>query len=183
MKIQELTEAILGEIRECLALVKDEEMDDLISRINAAGSIYVDGKGRSGMPAAGFAMRLGQMGMCAFVPSGVTTPPIREGDLLLVCSGSGETEDLLCHAQKAKEEKAQVVLITASPSSSVGRLADAQILLQARSKWQPDFQTIQPMGTTFEQGLEILFDALIVRMMETMQISNESMMARHNNLE
>ena len=183
MRFQELTETILGEIRECLSTVKDEEIDDLAERIAAAGSVYVDGKGRSGMPAAGFAMRLGQMGLSAFVPSGVTTPPIKAGDLLLVCSGSGETEDLLCHARKAKEEGAQVILITSSPSSSVGELADASLQLRARSKYQPDFRTVQPMGTTFEQGLEILFDALIVRMMHKLQISNESMMGRHNNLE
>lgn len=183
MNCQETITSILSEIENCLAQVKDEDIGLLIREIQAANAVYVDGKGRSGLPASSFAMRLGQMGYSVYIPSGVTTPPIREGSLLIICSGSGETEDLVCHAKTAKKEGAKVILITTNPDSSAGQLADQCILLKARSKWQPEFQTIQPMGSTFEQGIQILFDAIIVRMMEQYQISNGMMQNLHNNLE
>ena len=183
MKLQELTETILEEIRESLSCVNEEEIQALLARILEAGSIYVDGKGRSGLMAAGFAMRLGQLGRRAFVPSGVTTPPIGKGDLLVICSGSGETEDLVVHAKTASRAGASIVLLTTNPHSSAGSLADQCIVIRARSKYQPDSKTIQPMGSTFEQGLQILFDALIIDLMERTEETNETMMARHNNLE
>ena len=56
-----------------------------------------------------------------------STPSIREGDLLIVISGSGETTQLVSFANKAKSEGAKVVLICSKSSSTIGDLADQTI--------------------------------------------------------
>ncbi|WP_255556640.1 SIS domain-containing protein [Methylococcus sp. Mc7] len=69
-------------------------------------------------------MRLMHGGYDVFVVGEIVTPSIRKGDLLIVISGSGETETMLAFTKKAKEQGANIALISTRDSSSLGDLAD-----------------------------------------------------------
>lgn len=183
MNYQEYRERVLEEIRSSIEAVSDENIERLAQMILTAEHIFCDGKGRSGLVAKGFAMRLAQMGFLAYDPQGVTTPAIQQKDLLIVASGSGKTPNLVEHSKKAAEVGAKTVLITTAQDSVIGRMCSECFVFRAQSKGETKQQSIQPMGTLFEQSLEVFFDILVLVLMKKKSISNEEMYALHNNLE
>jgi 6-phospho-3-hexuloisomerase len=126
------------------------------------------------------------MGFNAWVVGETVTPGIAEGDLLLIGSGSGETASLVSAASKAKKIGVSLGLISIYPDSTIGRQADVLIKINAQTpkgKTESGFTSIQPMGSMFEQSLLIVFDALILRLMERLGKNSETMFGRHANLE
>ena len=57
-------------------------------------------------------MRLMHMGKQVYVVGEIVTPSIQQGDLLLIVSGSGETESLVAMAKKAKRLGATIATVT-----------------------------------------------------------------------
>ena len=144
------------------------------------------GLGRSGVAVKAFAMRLMHMGLPVYVVGEIVTPAIQKGDLLVVGSGSGETGSLTIMAKKVKDIGAELALVTIFPQSTIGKLADAIVKIPAptpKVATESGFKSIQPMGSLFEQSLLLLFDSLILRLMETKKENSENMMKRHANLE
>ncbi|MBW7459485.1 6-phospho-3-hexuloisomerase, partial [Paenibacillus sepulcri] len=80
---------------------------------------------------------------------------------------------------------ATVVLATISPASSNGKLADIVIPIPASPKERTGEGevTVQPMGSLFEQSILLLFDALILRLMDHRKLDSSSMFGNHANLE
>lgn len=183
MVYQKCITAILRELKESLLEVDLEQLELLIDEILAAKRIFCDGNGRSGLQADSFAMRLSQMGLVSYVVSEMTTPSIRREDLLLICSGSGETSSLLDHAKRAAAVGAKIILITAKDESSIGKISTGQVLIKAPIKNEDDDDSIQPMGTLFEQSSGILLDTVVLFLMKRLQISSEDMFRNHKNLE
>lgn len=108
-----------------------------------------------------------------------------EGDLLIIGSGSGETKSLISMAEKAKKLGASLALLTTSPGSTIGKLADVIVKLPGAAKdpSNKDYQTIQPMGSLFEQTLLLYGDALVLRTMDLRKLTSKSMFGQHANLE
>ena len=143
--------------------------------------IFTAGKGRSGFMANSFAMRLNQLGE-AFVVGESTTPSIKEHDLFVILSGSGSTEHLRLLAEKAQSLGAKVVLLTTSPDSPIGELAETVIELPAGTKHNVEGSE-QPLGSLFEQSSLLFLDSVVLGLMETFDISEEEMQNNHANLE
>lgn len=173
---------VLREIERTLLEVGNPEIEHLIGAVLAGGRIFCDGTGRSGLQADSFAMRLAQMGFTSYVVSETTTPSITENDLLFICSGSGETSILVEHAKRAEQVGAAIALVTAAPDSTLGNLASVAVILKAQTKGVKD-QSIQPMGTLFEQSLGIFMDIMVLFLMQEMRIGSEDMFRNHKNLE
>lgn len=183
MTFSNWTETLIEELRIGLSEVDDETIGLLIKDIQKAHAVYCDGKGRSGLMISSFAMRLSQMQKVSYVPWGATTPAITEGDLLIISSGSGETEDLVVHARKAKEVGARIALITTDVHSTIAGLADYNIRIRGGSKHAGAEETMQPMGSLFEQCVLLLLDGIVMKLMEVSGIEESRMRALHNNLE
>lgn len=183
--ITEHIKKILNEIDTVLLTVSDSEVEFLVRYILSAKKIVAVGAGRVGLAIRGFAMRLGHLGLTAYMIGDATVPAIREGDLLLVSSGSGETQTIYDIIEIAKKNGATVVLITGNPDSRMGKLADSIVKINAPSKTKTveGFTSVQPMTTLNEQCLGIFFDSVILTLMEIMGESHETMWNRHSNLE
>ena len=125
------------------------------------------------------------MGFTAHMVGEVTTPNIEPGDLLVIGSGSGETSTLSCHAQKARDIGAKLALITIFPQSSIGRLADVVVQIHAPSPKaaKTDSESIQPMGSLFEQSLFLLLDVVVLLLMDNKKDTGTDMFKKHANLE
>lgn len=177
------TEIVIKEIQDSVSSVDEGALDSLTEKIELERRIFCDGAGRSRLQIEGFAMRLIQMGFRSAIVGGPTVPAITAADVLLICSASGETPMLVAHAKKARSLGVRMLLITASPSSTLAALCDEMIVLRAPSKGNATDASIQPMGSLFEQSVGILFDIIVLRLMERYQISNEKMYANHANLE
>lgn len=176
---------ILDELSSVLSKVDSKEVHELFLEIQNANKIVCCGAGRVGMAIKGFAMRLGHMGYQSYNLGDTTVPSIGKGDLFIVASGSGETQTIYDLVQIAKKNKARIFLITGNKDSRIGQLADNYIKVSAPSKTKPveGFKSIQPMTTLNEQSLALLFDAIVLYMMEKTGQTHDTMWDRHSNLE
>ncbi|MDD2766372.1 MAG: SIS domain-containing protein [Candidatus Moranbacteria bacterium] len=183
--IKKNVELILSEIKTVFESLDENQAILLRDEILNANTIVVCGAGRVGMAIRGFGMRLGHLGMKAFTLGDSVVPGISKGDLLIVASGSGETQTIFDLVEIGKKNGVRIALITGNPESRMGKLADIVVKITAPSKTKAveGFISIQPMTTLNEQSLGIFFDALVLDLMEKMRETHDTMWARHSNLE
>lgn len=163
---------ILNELSAVFNALPESALEAAVSRLNAHERIFFSAAGRSGLMLRALAMRMAQMGRCAYVVGETTTPAIGEGDLLVVASASGRTEGICRHARKAKDCGADVMVITATENSPLTGIQPADVLLRTEG-------TAQVMGSLFEQALLLFGDSLVRRMSS----DAVQMRRRHANLE
>ncbi len=185
MKSLQYGKDIAQEIENVLSLVDDSEAEKLVSLILDSGKVFLSGTGRSGLAARAFAMRLGHLGITSAVVGDVTAPCLSSGDLLIVCSGSGETKGQLVMVEKAKKLGGKIALLTINPRSSIGSLADATIHITAPTPKVPvnRVNSIQPLASLFEQCLLLVLDAIVMKLMDKLKKNSDEMFALHANLE
>lgn len=86
----------------------DDTYDVKLTRLlDKAKRIFIAGAGRSKLVGNFFAMRLVHGGYDVSVVGEIVTPSIKSGDLLIVISGSGETEQLIAFTKNAKKNRGQ----------------------------------------------------------------------------
>jgi 6-phospho 3-hexuloisomerase len=156
----------------------DKKLTELL---DGAGRIFLAGAGRSALVTRFFAMRLMHGGYDVYVVGEIVTPSIRKDDLLIVISGSGETETMIAYTKKAKEQGAKIALISAKSSSTIADMSDMVFPVGT-----PDLYTKvvgMPMGTTFELSTLIFLEAVISHIIHEKGIPEEEMRTRHANLE
>ena len=176
---------ILGELDRASEEIDERKVLELAELLQKADRIFLDGLGRSGLCCQAFAMRLMHLGLESFMVGDIITPSIRQGDLLVICTGSGESQSLLAHAKTAKEQGARLAVITTNPDSPAGRMSDLCLRICAPKKDEEGdgSRSILPMGSLFEGTASLLFENLVLLLMHSMKESSESMFARHANLE
>ena len=179
------TDAVIRELEHTLRQVSDESAGQLVEQILQAQKVFVAGAGRSGLMMKAFAMRLMHLGLQVYVVGETVTPGLGRDDLLLIGSGSGETKSLAGMAAKARSLGASVASVTVHPKSTIGQLSDTVIELHAAVKdsSNPEKTTIQPMGSLFEQSLLLVFDSIILSIMERKGTDGSTMFGQHANLE
>ncbi|MBI2939120.1 MAG: SIS domain-containing protein [Chloroflexi bacterium] len=184
MNLQHVTDGILSEISATLRQVDEAEVRRLIAAILEARHIVVFGVGRMGLVSRAFAMRLCHLGLRAYALGESTTPGIGPPDLLLLNSGSGETQTVYDVALMGQKAGARLATITARPTSRIGRLADVVVRLPGPTKVDGDGPaSIQPMTTLNDQSLLLLLDAVAILLMEATRQSSDDLWRRHSNLE
>jgi len=186
MNNQEYGKLIAAEIGVVQSQISSESTQVLLELLKVSKAIFIAGAGRSGYMARGFGMRLMHMGLKSYIVGDTTTTAITKDDVLLICSGSGETRSLVSMAEKAKSLQAKVALITINPKSTIAKQADVIIRINAPSPKaikEGDIKSVQPMGNLFEQSLLIYMDICIVMLMEQLDIDAEAMFSKHANLE
>ncbi len=176
---------ILKELNTSLNKINDNSCAEAIKLINESNQIFVLGLGRAGFMVKSFAMRLMHMGKNAFVIGETITPNFEKGDLLIITSGSGETKQFLQMAEKAKIFGGKILAFTGTPNSSITKISDGSVVIPAPSKVKSEstFTSIQPMASLFEQSMLLIFDSIILALMDTSDKANDEMFKKHSNLE
>lgn len=185
LEMKDVLAKIVGEVSECLGKVRQASLEQALAHIIGAKRVFVAGRGRSALGVHGFAMRLVHLGIAAHVVGETTTPPICAGDCLVIGSGSGRTATLLALAAKAREVGAKILLFTIDPNSPLAQHAHCVVVIPASSPKAENAsgQSIQPMGSLFEQCLLLLLDALVLVLMREYNLTAAEMFSRHANLE
>ena len=183
MKYSELKSTVLSEIDGVLSSINEESLDKMISIVSDSNKIVVAGAGRMGYSIKCFGMRLGHLGYNTWTLGDSTVPQLGKEDLLIVASGSGETQTIYDIVKRAKIDGVKVILITTSNTSRMANKADHIILMNAESAFTGDRGTIQPMKTYVEQSLLILLDIVVLKIMGETKEDNLSMSKRHSHLE
>lgn len=177
---------IMEELRRTLGEISAKITEQMVDYISGAPGIFITGKGRTGLIMKTFAIRLMQMGFTLHVLDEASTPAVKAGDLLLIGSGSGETESLLAIAGKAKKIGAKIALITMNSKSTIAGKADLVLVIPAKgSKYDEKTasNSIQPMCNLFEQSLLLFLDSLSMLIMDKNKIDIKILYERHANLE
>jgi len=178
LKFREKINLIIKEVKNSLSLINEEKVKKFIEIIKGAKRIFVLGQGRSGFIAKCFAMRLMHLGFLVYVVGETITPGIKNGDLLIVCSSSGEKYLAREFAKLAKEKGTIVCALTSLKISPLGRIADLVIQIPAEK-----FNTKQPPGSLFEQSLFLCLEGVILSLIKEMEITKGEMKNKHANLE
>ena len=171
-----ILEEILEELTENAKHISSSSLEKFANEIIKARHIFVAGAGRSGFVARGFANRLMHLGLEVFFVGEPTTPAIEKKDLLIISSGSGETDSLIVMANKAKEAGASVVTVTCESCIVIPGATP-------KSNLEDTSESAQPMGNAFEQMSWIVYDAVIMILMKKLGKTEEEMFKHHANLE
>lgn len=172
---------IIDKITGVLATTDRSYDENLTKMLDSAARVFIAGAGRSALVARFFAMRLMHGGYNVYVVGEIVTPSIKKGDLLIVISGSGETETMIAYTKRAKELGAEIALISAKGSSTIGDMAAT--VYQIGTPEQYAKVVGMPMGTTFELSTLIFLEATISHIIHEKGIAEEVMRTRHANLE
>lgn len=150
--------------------------------------VFVMGEGRSKLAGEAFAMRLRQMAFHAHVIGESTTPRVRTEDIVIVMSGSGETDTNITRCRIIIATiKAKIVVVTSHRDSTLGRLADICIKLPGRDEVETVEYTerrlvggpILPLRTFFEAITGIFLDSVIEKLMCLTSTDEKAMEERH----
>uniref|UniRef100_UPI00403F867B 6-phospho-3-hexuloisomerase n=1 Tax=Candidatus Enterococcus willemsii TaxID=1857215 RepID=UPI00403F867B len=179
-------EEIVLELQNNSKRINSAELAQFSEKIVQAKHIFLAGAGRSGIAMQAFTNRLMHLGFSVSLVGEISSPHSQEGDLLIICSGSGETGSLKSLATKAKQSGVNIALVTMKKESTIGQLANSVVVLPGNTKDenQREGNTFsQPMGSSFEQLAFLTFDSLVLTLMDKTGETSETMFARHADFE
>ncbi|KTR09801.1 6-phospho-3-hexuloisomerase [Curtobacterium luteum] len=149
-----------------------------------ADRVFVHGAGRSGLALRMTAMRLMHLGLDVHVVGEVTTPAIREADVLIVASGSGTTGGIVQAARTAAGVGARVLAVSTTDDAPLSEVADTTLVVPAATKTdRSGTASAQYAGSLFEQAVALLGDALFHALWQRSGHSADDLWPRHANLE
>lgn len=176
-----ILETILDEITGVLDKVDETGLKETLAYLKKEKRIFVDGEGRSGLMAKGFAMRLMHLGYSVYVIGETITPAIKKEDVFIVVSGSGESANSLEDTKKAKKTGSKIIAVTSKENSSIAELADSILLVPGtvKSEQGENRTSIQLLSSLFDQTLHITLDVLCLMISRRDGFSNEEATKKH----
>jgi 6-phospho-3-hexuloisomerase len=184
-KILQLSNDILGEVQASLKDVDPDSLDALVDELEKARKVFCLGAGRSGILLQAFCMRLNHLGFEAYMAGGLPCPPVGDGDLIVVASGSGKTRSVTAVLDQGRSAGARVAIFTARRPTTRAMSTEVTILIPAPSSLinAGSTRSQQPMRTLFEQVFFLLCESVICCLKAKKGIGEAEMAERHANLE
>lgn len=179
--MKELLEQIEKEIHGVIAQIDEEQMSTFADRIRPEKRIFVDGEGRSGFSARGFAMRLMHLGYTVYFAGETITPAVKEGDVFIAVSGSGESANVINDAGRAKDKGAEVIAVTSKNGSRLSLISDHVFVIPGTVKGDSGDarHSIQLLSSLFDQSLHIVLDAVCLMIARRDHTANETAVRSH----
>ncbi|WNY23041.1 3-hexulose-6-phosphate isomerase [Methanimicrococcus hongohii] len=179
---------LADQIKETAEAVSRKSIYDMLTTLLTAkekgNAVFVVGAGRSGLVGRAFAMRLMHMGFNAYVIGETVTPAVRENDVVVAISGSGNTKYVVEVCKKCKRVGAPVISLTSKDESELKELPSLNVVLPAKCKDDASGGSAKtPMGTSFEILALVFLDSVIMQLIELTGVTEDEMKARHANTE
>ncbi len=176
----------LSELQGVFDRLNDADVDKAVEMIATAKKTVVFGGGRERLQIMGFAMRLYHMGLDVAVEGDMTTPPVGKCDLFIVTVGPGEISTALALLGVARNAGATILVLTAQPKGRAAAFADFVLTIPAQTMAddQGDKKSsVLPMGSLYEGALFVLFEVMVLKLKDRLNIDPETMRGNHTNLE
>ena len=150
-------------VNDTISMLDRELVKKTTLMIRSAGRIVTAGCGSSGLAAREMQVKLFRMGFNAANTFDVSFSLLNcallgKGDVLIAFSVSGDTRTVCDLAEKAKSQKASVIVVTHHPASPLGKLGD--IVLQSCSP--QDTTQVGAMSSSVAQAVIVHFVALMI---------------------
>jgi 6-phospho-3-hexuloisomerase len=183
--VRDLAMSALKEIREVFELLDEKPIQAFIQEILRANKIILIGVGREGLATRAFTMRLMHLGLDAHWIWDDTTPQLDKGDLLIATSGSGEIGHIHYVVERAKAAGARIAVVTGDNTRKTVKLADVEVFVPATVYLGSvnAVKSSQIMGNLFEQSLLLMFDCIVLEIINSKKMDIPSIVRRHRNLE
>ncbi len=181
-----LYKKLLKEHEAVFAAQPQEDIEAALNLFEQHTRIFVTGAGREGIAARAFSMRLMHLGKEVHWLWDDTTPGMGEGDLFVAVNGSGRIGHIDYLLDEAGKRGASRFVITGAPMERTPQEAEHVLFVPAAVYKGKDARCVpseQPMGNLFEQHLFLLFDLIIMMLIDRMHIAPEQMEMRHRNIE
>lgn len=172
----------------------EEQVNKFVKTILNSKRVFAAGAGRSGLIARAFAMRLMHLDVQVHVIGETITPRLKEGDLFLGVSGSGETSRVVSAAQTAKKIGAKIIVVTSYPESTLGKLAGLTVKVPGRVETAEkksytgrqitgEYESLTPLGTLFEVSALTFLDGVIASLMKELGKKEKDLSEQHASVE
>ena len=198
--IADLMLLMTSRLEETARTMDHESAGRFLNAILNAKRIYLAGAGRSGLVARAFAQRLMHLGFESYVIGETITPAFGPQDVLVAFSGSGETRSVVDACETAREIGGKICLITSTPDSHIGRIADCIVeigndplkdtdiprdfeIRQLTGQYRSVSGTFAPLGTLFETAALVFSDAIVSALMEVRHCTVEELRSRLANVQ
>lgn len=181
-----LYQGAIDELAGVFANIDDGSVDKAVQMVADANKVVVFGGGREKLQIMGFAMRLFHLGRNVAVEGDMTCPYVGKGDLFVVTVGPGEISTALALLEIAEKAGAKILFLTAQPDGRGAKFADhvLHIPAQTMADDQGDAKSSTlPMGSLYEGALFVLFEVMILKLRDLVEIDPEVMRANHTNME
>ena len=186
MNYRERYEVLLEEHRQVFAAQDEMQLESMMQMIMKATRIFVTGCGREGIAARSFAMRLTHLGKKTHWLWDDTTPGMQKEDLFIVVNGSGKIGYIDYLLDQAEKTGVTRLVITGAPLERTPQEAEHSLFIPACVYKGSDVRvvnSVQPMGNLFEQHLFLLFDIVVMLLVDKMNLTHGQMESRHRNIE
>ena len=184
-EFREIGAQVVDELGEVFRRVPLDNIERALDALEKHQRIFVLGIGREGLGSKAFAMRLTHFGKTVHWGWDDTTPAVTADDLFIMPTGPANIPHLHYIAEQVKRTGATLLVATAMPEGPTAQLADIVLTVPARTYGADGdvVDTIQPMGSLFEQSLWIFWDILYLMLVRRTGAQFEDLIARHRNFE
>ncbi|HIH75084.1 MAG TPA: 6-phospho-3-hexuloisomerase [Methanosarcina sp.] len=188
-------ELIAENLNEVIKVLDREAIINMLQKILKGERVFVMGAGRSGLVAKAFAMRLMHLGFTVYVVGETTTPAVRQQDVVIAISGSGETRSIADLGKIVKDIGSTLITVTSKKESTLGRISDIAMILPSKTKndhdaggyleksMRGDYRNLPPLGTAFEITSLVFLDSIIAQLITIIGATESELKARHTNIE
>ena len=185
MTIKEMNSKAVAELSEVINRINSAQVDILIETLATANRVVLYRVGREGLMMKALAMRLFHMGLDAHLVGDMTTPPVSEGDVLVVSAGPGYFSTVEALRGVAHRSGAKTICFTAQTDGKVSQNADLTVVLPAQTMADDTSgpTSFLPMGSLYEGVMYLFFEYLVLMLRDHMKVTPEQMRHNHTNLE
>lgn len=183
---------VLNELDEVLSSIDATQLNKMVDILTTNKDIKVLGysAGRMGSGLKAFIMRLNHLGIKASFFGDNYVPPMNSDDVFICCSNSGTTKSVvnILEIFKAKA-RGKVISFVGNEKSKMAELSDVVIKFKTcngglNSADDPSkINSIQPMTTLTEQAMFILFDLIVMLIINKLDIDIKDTKQYHSNIE
>lgn len=174
---------ILTHLEEYLKISVDEKkIIQCVELLLEARKIFIYGAGRSGMVGRMCTQRLMHLGLSSYFLSETLTPRFTSNDCLVVISGSGETLTPISISKGARDIGGKIIVLTANPHSTIGKIADLIILVKGQTK-DAKQEALAPFTSLFDITALVVLDAMTRVIMNKIGKTEDDIRQTHASLE
>lgn len=143
---------------------------------NSFSNIIGIGAGRMGYSLRAFMMRLSHIGFTTYFIGDTALPRIKENDIVIINSSSGETPTNILYAEQAKAAKSCIIAFTCNENSSIAKLSTYVVPI-------PKIKSEQLMKSVYEQYTFLLFDYIAQQFVHDYRLDIKRIEQNHSILE
>lgn len=183
---------VLAEIDAVLSSIDESQLNKVVDTILANRNVKVLGyaAGRMGSGLKAFVMRLNHLGINASFFGDNYVPPMNSNDVFICCSNSGTTKSVVNILEIFKAKAGgKVISFVGNDESKMAQLSDVVVKFKTcngglNSADDPSkINSIQPMTTLTEQAMFVLFDLIVMMIIDKEGIDIKDTKQYHSNIE